>query len=69
MKINIYFDWCHNRDNIEYIVSKNDILDLFSNFKIIYEEDKIIKKDDPNIEKYFNCFKTIIFKKSIINND
>tara|TARA_B110000285_G_C14495842_1_gene325933 strand:- start:16 stop:507 length:492 start_codon:yes stop_codon:yes gene_type:complete len=60
-KININFNWCHDRGNIEYIVSKNDLLDLFSKFEIIYEEEKIIKNNIPNIEKYFNCFKTIIF--------
>lgn len=61
--INIFFNWCHNKQHLEYIVSKKDLIELFSNCEIIYEEKKDINYNLPNIEKYFNCFKTIIFRK------
>lgn len=61
-KISVYFNWCHKKQNNEYLVHKTDLLKLFENYKIVYEEEKIINNDLPNIEKYFNCFKTIIFQ-------
>jgi hypothetical protein len=61
-KVSVYFNWCHNKQNNEYLVNKTDLLNLFENYKIVYEEEKIINNDLPNIEKYLNCFKTIVFK-------
>jgi len=61
-KISVYFNWCHNKQNNEYLVHKTDLLRVFENYKIVYEEEKIINYDIPNIEKYFNCFKTIVFQ-------
>ena len=63
--INIKFNWCHNIGSIEYLVSKEDLNNLFENFIIIYEEPKYITKNKnfENIEKYLSCFKTIIYEK------
>ena len=60
--INIYFNWCHKKQNKEYLVSRNNLLNLFDNCKLVYEENKNLNNDLSNIEKYFNSFKTIIFK-------
>ena len=60
--INIYFNWCHNKQKKEYLVGKSDLNKIFNNCEIIYEENKILNNNLTNIEKYFNSFKTIIFK-------
>ena len=57
--INIKFNWCHNIGSIEYLVSKEDLNNLFENFIIIYEEPKYITKNKnfeniENIEKYLS---------------
>lgn len=60
--INIYFNWRHKKQNKEYLVSRNDLVNLFDNCKLVYEENKKNNNDLSNIEKYFDSFKTIIFR-------
>ena len=62
-KIKIYFNWCHNNPLEEYVVSGDALIKAFDNWDVIFEEDKKIFNSDP-WENYFNCFKTIIFKKT-----
>jgi hypothetical protein len=60
--VTIYYNWCHNKQKTEYLVGKSDLMKIFNTSEIIYEENKILNNDLTNIEKYFNSFKTIIFK-------
>ena len=70
--INVKFNWCHEKYNNEYLVSKTDLINLFDfdNYKIIFDDSnrKRNKKmciDDDNLMKYFKCFRTLIFENSI----
>lgn len=60
--IDINFTWCHKNGNREYLVSNDELKKLCNKYNIIFEEEKIIPSELNNIEKYFSCFKTIVFK-------